>query len=278
MGNLAKVYPIHHKLWAIDEAGKTLMYLYAGEKRVLLVDTGFGLTDLKALAASLCPGKEIIVVNTHAHGDHNSGNNQFDTVYVGRMDEPFSYRQMDEEGIRDFWEGFLQDNPRTQGVRIEDWHPGPSRQVIPLTDGDTLDLGGITLEVLETPGHTIGSICLLDRTNGYLFTGDLMLTWEVWGQLESSSALKVYADSLQRLASLQDQVTEIFPAHGVPDNPFGWPLYHLPPRTLTVYAQGTQRIVDGKDVGKPYRHPGSLYVLFEIGGMAYDPKRIGVEK
>ena len=66
------------------------------------MDTGFGLTDLKALAASLCPGKEIIVVNTHAHGDHNSGNNQFDTVYVGRMDEPFSYRQMDEEGIRDF--------------------------------------------------------------------------------------------------------------------------------------------------------------------------------
>ncbi len=62
----AQVHPIGERLWAIDEIGKTILYLYEGDERVLLVDTGFGLLDLKKLAGELCPGKELLVVNTHA--------------------------------------------------------------------------------------------------------------------------------------------------------------------------------------------------------------------
>ena len=121
---------------------------------------------------------------------------------------------------------------------------------------------------------------MFDRANGYLFTGDLMLTWQVWGQLTDSSTLKEYGRTLDRLAALEPQVTEVFPAHGREDNPFGWPIYHLPPRVLSVYAEGTNRILRGEATGDPFTcfaHDG-LVVLFEIGGMVYDPTRMGTEK
>ena len=84
----AEIYRIKDNLWAIDEIRKTTLYVYEGSEKVLLLDTGFGLLDLKKLVGELCPGKEIVVVNSHGHGDHNSGNNQFEKVYVGRFDEP----------------------------------------------------------------------------------------------------------------------------------------------------------------------------------------------
>ena len=74
---IANVYQVERNLFAIDEIGRTILYVYAGSKRVLLIDTGFGLLDLVGLVKELCPNREILVVNTHAHGDHNSGNGQF---------------------------------------------------------------------------------------------------------------------------------------------------------------------------------------------------------
>ena len=59
-----------------------------------------------------------------------------------------------------------------------------------------------------------------------------------------------------------------------------WPIYHLPPRVLSVYAEGTNRILRGEAAGDPFTcsaHDG-LVVLFEIGGMVYDPTRMGTDK
>ena len=53
----AEIYKVRDNLWAIDEIRKTTMYVYEGKDRVLLLDTGFGLLDLKELVGELCPGK-----------------------------------------------------------------------------------------------------------------------------------------------------------------------------------------------------------------------------
>ena len=42
-------------------------------------------------------------------------------------------------------------------------------------DGDTLELGGATLEFIHAPGHTMGSLCILHRQTGVLFSGDMIL-------------------------------------------------------------------------------------------------------
>ena len=276
--NLIEIYQIRDNLWAVDEIRKTTMYIYEGQEKVLLLDTGFGLVDLHALIHRLCPGKQIVVVNSHGHGDHNSGNSQFEKVYVGRFDEPTSHSAMTPQQKERMLASFFRDNPRTEGFDPSRWNPGPAPCVMPLRDGDVIDLGGVRLEVLETPGHSLGSICLFDRDNGYLFTGDLMLTWQVWGQLTCSTTLKDYGMTLDRLSALEPLVTEVFPAHGRQDNPHHWPIYHLPPRVLSVYAQGTRRILSGQETGVPFHDgPEGLVVYFDIGGMVYDPARLGVE-
>ncbi len=192
--------------------------------------------------------------------------------------EPSSHHPMDEATRKRFAKSFFTDTPLAAGADAAAWRPQPAGRTLPLADGDVIDLGGTRLTVLETPGHTIGSICLWDRDAGLLFTGDLALTWEVWGPLECSSALKYYAQSLRRLAGLN--AGRVCPAHGRPDNPYGVPIYELPPNALDVYARGTEAIVEGKSVGEPYDCfiRGGLCAYFEIGGMVYDPQRLGNEQ
>lgn len=70
---LFRIIPLEKDLWAINEIDKTVMYVINGTERALLLDTGLGLTDLKEEVLKLCGEKSLIVVNTHAHVDHNSG-------------------------------------------------------------------------------------------------------------------------------------------------------------------------------------------------------------
>ena len=276
--DLYRVVPLRENLGAISEVGKTVMYVINGKDKALLLDTGFGMVPLKQVVHELCGEKPLMVANSHGHLDHNSGNNQFDTVYVGRYDEPDSHDAVSEgtkERIcRDFYQEFFQEG----GVVPGTWKPGPAPHILTLEEGDRIDLGGIALRVLECPGHSLGSIALYEENLGWLFTGDLILTWEVWGQLPRSSTLRVYGESLQRLAGLEPGVTTVFPAHWEEcRNPLKLPEFQLPPRVLSMYAQGTQRVVRGEEEGVayPFRGMDARCSFFEIGGMVFDPKRIG---
>ena len=278
-----KVIPLRPDLWALDEVGKTIMYVINGRDKALLVDTGFGLSDLRRIVYELCGEKEIIVVNSHGHVDHDSGNNQFPWVYMGRYDEPVSYKQLDETEKRrlvdTFFEKYL-----AEGGSIETWDPGPAPAVLPLCDGDVIDLGDYHLRVIETPGHSLGAIALFEEREGWMFTGDSILTWEVWGQLEHSTALTVYGASMRKLAILQDKVSAVFPAHWEESrNPTHLKSYELPAAVLSMYADGIEAALDKKIEWTDYPFRMELVgkegmmkcVYFEIGGIAFDPKRTG---
>lgn len=92
----------------------------------------------------------------------------------------------------------------------------------PLTDGQKLDLGNVTVKVLHTPGHTPESICLLvtDRTRGpepwFVLTGDTLFVGAVGrpdlpGRLEESAS-ELYYSLHRQILSLPDTL-EFYPAH-----------------------------------------------------------------
>lgn len=148
-------------------AGTSSVYLVRG-RRTCLVDTGDG-TDTSKLVARLRaldafpPDK---VVLTHTHYDHSQGVPGLRRaassplqVLAGRASVPLLADQS--------WNGIFK---AARGVRdVPD--------VDPLDDGDVIGLGGVELEVLDTPGHTPGHIALFDRENGNLFTGDALGDW-----------------------------------------------------------------------------------------------------
>ena len=75
---------------------------------------------------------------------------------------------------------------------------GPVRR-IPMEGGTVFELGGRTIEVIHTPGHSLGSVCLLDRENRLLFTGDMCNDSLLLNCGDSSSTVKVYNESMRRL-------------------------------------------------------------------------------
>jgi glyoxylase-like metal-dependent hydrolase (beta-lactamase superfamily II) len=71
-------------------------------------------------------------------------------------------------------------------------------------DGEILDLGGRTIEILSTHGYTPDAICLFDRANGLLFTGDTYYPATIW-LYRPETDLDAYAKSIARLAALAPQ-------------------------------------------------------------------------
>lgn len=130
------------------------------------------------------------------------------------------------------------------------------------------------------PSHTKGSIVFLEKQRGWLFTGDIMLTWEVWGQLSDgdfapSASLSVYYESLMKLQKRKSEISCIFPAHGKKEgNPEGCTEYTLPPSVIDIYCKNIARILKGEVEGELYVHPtrGGKLVRFEIGGIVYNVK------
>ena len=78
--NVYEVIRINEHSWRIEENG-VRMFLFVGTDKALLIDSGFGGGDLKAKVAKLTD-LPIVLVNTHADGDHIRCNHQFDKAYM----------------------------------------------------------------------------------------------------------------------------------------------------------------------------------------------------
>lgn len=89
----------------------------------------------------------------------------------------------------------------------------PSIPAVDLAEGGRIRFGEIELQVLHTPGHTEGSVCLLEPEAGLLFAGDTLFA-DGWGRtdLPGGSEEQIVA-SLGRLAGLPDEV-RVLPGHG----------------------------------------------------------------
>ena len=75
---------------------------------------------------------------------------------------------------------------------------------------DTIELGGRTIQVLHTPGHSPGHMCFFEKDKGYLYTGDLIYIGELFAYYPSTDPI-AYMNSIKKLLPLP--VKKILPAH-----------------------------------------------------------------
>ena len=197
--------------WRIDDHGIANIYLVIGTQRALLVDTGAGAADLRGFAQSLT-SLPISVINTHGHPDHVGANFQFGAIMAHAADFAAIRQMATPEDLRAH-AGML----GGAVVPASDLYKG-SMQPLTLTavkDGDMIDLGGRSLEVIESPGHTPGEIVLLDSRNKLLFGGDNSNTL-VWLFLPNSLPLETYRRSLEKVEMRADEYAHVLPGHGGP--------------------------------------------------------------
>ncbi|MBN2048612.1 MAG: MBL fold metallo-hydrolase [Anaerolineaceae bacterium] len=231
-------------LYELEENGQVIVWLIVGSEKVLLIDTGFGAIDYhqKVREISDLP---IMLVNTHIHPDHAAGNGQFDLAYCGKNDLPL--------------------------LQVTSWNIEftKAKQTLPLVDGDLLDLGGITIEVVEVPGHTPGSIALLWEERGILITGDTVNA-SVWLHLEHSLPLSVYSQSMEKLIGMSHRFSDIYASHVASAN-------HFTVDTVRHLKEMVDAVISGEKTGVLAKtHLGhKAYHLIEDGiGFFYDPKKL----
>ena len=212
-----EVYKPARNVFAIYEphqAEETIGYLIVGEKRALLFDTGMGISDVKKVTGELTK-LPIIVLNSHTHDDHVGGNWQFDTIYGRDTD----FTRKDALGSREDAQAEITPDQicgsLPKGFDAKIYSTKPWKITTYTHDGDKFDLGGRTIEVIATPGHTPDAISLIDRASGLLFTGDTYYPAPIW-LFRPETDLDAYAASIKRLAALAPQVKLVLGAHNIP--------------------------------------------------------------
>ena len=167
--------------WAIDDAGVRI-FLAAGSDRALVIDTGRSGIDVRAAVESVI-GLPYELLLTHSDPDHIAGNSAFSSFLMHPSEASVYYKL--RKGTGEF---------------------------IPVYGGDVIDLGNRKLEIVHLPGHTPGSITVLDRTNGCLIGGDPI---QCSGQIYMFGIhrdLHSYIHALKRLSARTD-FSLIHPSH-----------------------------------------------------------------
>ncbi len=209
-----EVYRVAPGVIALYEPGhyeEALSYLIGGDERALLFDTGMGIGDIKAVVDQLTQ-KPLLVLNSHTHYDHIGGNRQFTQIAAHEGD--FTRERL-ARGVPDLSRSITAESvwkPLPPGFDPRTYRIPPVEPTRVVRDGEILDLGGRKLEVLFTPGHTADSLCLLDRANRILFTGDTFYPAPLYAHTADAN-FEDYCRSTERLGKLADQVDIICPGH-----------------------------------------------------------------
>lgn len=259
-----EVYKPAADVFAIYEphqAEETIGYLIVGKQRALLFDTGMGISDVKKLTAELTK-LPIVVLNSHTHDDHVGGNWQFDTIYG--MDTDFTRKNA--RGSREDAQAEITPDQicgaLPKGFDVKSYATRPWKISRYIHDGERIELGGRTIEVIATPGHTPDAISLLDRANGLLFTGDTYYPAPIW-LFRPETDLDAYAASVRRLAALAPQIKLVLGAHNVPV---------APPEELTRLVAAFAAVRAGKVAPTPDSPGKVLYKVNEISFLMRAPE------
>jgi glyoxylase-like metal-dependent hydrolase (beta-lactamase superfamily II) len=259
--------PVAEKVRRIDDHGSDNMYLVEGKEKALLIDTGLGVADLAGFVKSLT-ALPVIVVNTHGHPDHAGGNIQFGPAYAHPSDFELIKQFTSGEYRAGTIQRILQESPGLAAFILKESSGLKLPAPLPAREGYVFDLGGRKLEVIETPGHTPGSICLLDAENKLLFTGDNDNTL-VWLFLRDCLPLETYLQTLQSLKQRAGEFETLLPGHGDP----------LDKTFIDEQIVCAQNILSGACKGEPYHSfaGDALLCTYKRAGIAYNPDNLRIK-
>ena len=177
-----KTIQIDDSTWLFEEEG-VRFFLLVGKDKALLIDSGMQTHNAKELAEELTD-LPIELLNTHADPDHIGSNDEFDWFYMNPAEGSNFYNSQGRDG-----------------------------EIRPVWDGDIIDLGERPLRIIATPGHTPGSIAILDVDHRRVFSGDPVQDGRIF-MFGIQREMHAYRHSLKKLDGFRDQFDELYPCHG----------------------------------------------------------------
>jgi hydroxyacylglutathione hydrolase len=237
------IIQIDARTYAISEPKywqENVSYLLIGKQRALLFDTGPGIYSIRKEVATLT-SLPVIAIPSHLHFDH-----------VGDLEEFDDVRLLDTPALRAQVHGGYFVEPPSQYLlrtpiqyRVHEW----------VKDGQTLDLGGRTVRLISTPGHTPDSVSVVDAGGARLFTGDIVNRVVTLCDVPGSDVAAMAA-SLRRLLVLGKPDGVAYEAHS--ESP-------LTRSELEQLAGGIRAIAAGTAASTPMCLGGTPMRRFSVG-------------
>jgi glyoxylase-like metal-dependent hydrolase (beta-lactamase superfamily II) len=263
-----KVKKVADKTWCISDHEIDNIYLLEGNKKALLIDNGMGVANISDLVKSITK-LPVTVVITHGHLDHSGATFQFPIAYANSLD----FKSIKDDNLeaqrKNRIKSTLKDFKLAENEIFKDTVNLNPTKLKSVKDGFTFDLGGRKIEVIEVPGHTPGSIVLLDKANKMLFAGDND-NGLVWLFLNGCTPLETYLKSLEKLQKRSNEFTIIYPGHGESvDSEF-----------LSEQINCGKSILDGSCKGEKYTSfagDGKL-CNYKRAGIAFNPDNLFIKK
>lgn len=179
---VAEIIQIDEQTWRLED-DFVRFFLLEGEERAVLIDSGANCPDAADLAKSLTD-KPVMLLNTHGDGDHVSGTGGFAEIHI----HPDDY------------------------VRCEVNTRYPDTSLAEIRDGDVIDLGGRPLRIIHIPGHTLGSVAILDEKRHILYAGDSVQKGHIY-MFGTKRDPEQFESSLSKLISFGDEYDRIYASH-----------------------------------------------------------------
>ena len=141
------------------------------------------------------------VVNTHGHFDHVGADKNITEALGAKL----AIHESDAPLLAD-----AHDHGAMWGIKTD---KQPEADIY-IKDGDELNSGGLSLKVIHTPGHTVGGVCLYEKNDGLLFTGDTLFAGSI-GRTDfpGGSLAEIMSSINDKLLPLGDDV-KVYPGHG----------------------------------------------------------------
>jgi glyoxylase-like metal-dependent hydrolase (beta-lactamase superfamily II) len=174
--------------------------LYEPDGNAIVIDPGADAKEIERFlkAHGLNVG---LILNTHGHADHIRSNAALRRATGAKI----GVHELDAPMLR---------SALLCGALFIGWQHEEHEPDFLLGPGQTVGAGGILFEILQTPGHSVGSVCLYDRANGLLFGGDLIFQDSVgrW-DLPGGNRDVLMRSIVEKILPLPDE-TVIYSGHG----------------------------------------------------------------
>lgn len=196
-----RVEKIAPDTWAIGEPASdpdNYEYLLVGTRRALLIDGGATRKhDIRRVVAGIT-ALPLTIIPSHLHYDHTNGLAGLRNVAL--IDLPETRRRAKGNHVR------------LGRYQYEGWAPVDFTVAQWIKPGETIDLGGRSVVILSTPGHTTNSVSVWEPAGKRLYTGDFLYPTTLYAFAPDSS-LSQYVQTIDRLLALLPRTTRLYGAH-----------------------------------------------------------------